>query len=455
LPDAYQEVEYIQSSGTQYLSLGSFGNVIWWWEIKLNPLSLYKNYEAYIGNSWWRPATWKLQWRSGWIYFQWEWPNWSYEWTIWALNTTQVISFDSNWLKTDWVVKSSITPWNWGSWNVWICWNSWESSYLSTMQLYYVKIWAWWTLVRECIPCYRKSDSVIWAYDIVNDVFYTNSGSWTFTKWEDIIPENLSRLYIWDKLIVGGECITPYPDLSKFQLTYTKFWYTDLHAIACSRDWKELFISHSNTWNLYRHSLSDWTLNTYNSTATQSKNFASLRWLYISPNWKFIAWDTDWDTMYYSNMSTAYDIANMSVSSQNLPSYHRMVWATFSDDWAYMFHWYWYSNKTTIYKRSTSQAFLPSTLTSQWNKAFSQMTQAYQVRFSNDWLTMYLSDRDSNWKIHQYRLTTPYDLNTAVYNESLTLPTNSTWVWFDLANNWRTIFVWAVTDWNLWQYDAH
>jgi hypothetical protein len=28
LPDAYQEVEYIQSSGTQYLSLGSFGNVI-------------------------------------------------------------------------------------------------------------------------------------------------------------------------------------------------------------------------------------------------------------------------------------------------------------------------------------------------------------------------------------------------------------------------------------------
>jgi hypothetical protein len=42
------------------------------------------------------------------------------------------------------------------------------------------------TYERQMIPCYRKSDNVIWMYDIVNWVFYTNNGSWTFTKWNDV-----------------------------------------------------------------------------------------------------------------------------------------------------------------------------------------------------------------------------------------------------------------------------
>jgi hypothetical protein len=51
---------------------------------------------------------------------------------------------------------------------------------------YYVKIWQWNAQVRDLVPCYRKSDSVIWMYDTVNDVFYTNDWSWTFTKWPDV-----------------------------------------------------------------------------------------------------------------------------------------------------------------------------------------------------------------------------------------------------------------------------
>jgi hypothetical protein len=36
--------------------------------------------------------------------------------------------------------------------------------------------------VRDMIPCYRKNDSVIGMYDIVNDTFYTNSGTGAFLK---------------------------------------------------------------------------------------------------------------------------------------------------------------------------------------------------------------------------------------------------------------------------------
>ena len=42
------------------------------------------------------------------------------------------------------------------------------------------------THIYDLVPCYRKSDSVIWMYDIINDVFYTNEGSGTFTKWSDV-----------------------------------------------------------------------------------------------------------------------------------------------------------------------------------------------------------------------------------------------------------------------------
>ena len=42
------------------------------------------------------------------------------------------------------------------------------------------------TLVRNFIPCYRKSDNEVGMYDLVNGVFYTNSGTGSFTYGDDI-----------------------------------------------------------------------------------------------------------------------------------------------------------------------------------------------------------------------------------------------------------------------------
>ena len=55
-------------------------------------------------------------------------------------------------------------------------------TYYSKVRMYSAKAWFNGALIRELYPCYRKSDNVIGMYDIVNDVFYTNSGSGTFTK---------------------------------------------------------------------------------------------------------------------------------------------------------------------------------------------------------------------------------------------------------------------------------
>ena len=52
--------------------------------------------------------------------------------------------------------------------------------------LYGVTIYEDDNLIQKLVPCYRKSDDVVGLYDIVNKKFYTNSGSGTFIKGDEI-----------------------------------------------------------------------------------------------------------------------------------------------------------------------------------------------------------------------------------------------------------------------------
>ena len=49
-------------------------------------------------------------------------------------------------------------------------------------KIYSIKIWNNTTLARNFIPCYRKSDDVVGLYDTINDTFYTNEGTGEFTR---------------------------------------------------------------------------------------------------------------------------------------------------------------------------------------------------------------------------------------------------------------------------------
>ena len=48
------------------------------------------------------------------------------------------------------------------------------------MKLYSCKIYDNSVLIRDFVPCYRKADNVAGLYDLVNGVFYTNAGTGTF-----------------------------------------------------------------------------------------------------------------------------------------------------------------------------------------------------------------------------------------------------------------------------------
>lgn len=54
------------------------------------------------------------------------------------------------------------------------------STKYSSMDLYSLKIYDNETLIRDFVPCYRKSDNKPGLYDLVNNEFYTNEGTEEF-----------------------------------------------------------------------------------------------------------------------------------------------------------------------------------------------------------------------------------------------------------------------------------
>ena len=76
-------------------------------------------------------------------------------------------------------------------------WNSKNGiSYYSKAKLYKATIKENETTIMDLVPCYRKSDKVAGLYDTVSDVFYTNAGTGEFNVGADIItlPADYQRV---------------------------------------------------------------------------------------------------------------------------------------------------------------------------------------------------------------------------------------------------------------------
>ena len=193
LPSDYQEVEWIWSSATQYINTLYTPNV---------------NTEIETELSW---GSSQQEW---WVFF---WmtsnDNWT-DWICWRIYSTTKTNFNprfcnsaygecqistttdvfhklilkKNYCTLDWTAWTLTTTWTPYQWPIYLfCWNNWWSAWRHTSVKFKVfKISESWTLKKEFIPCYRKSDNVIWMYDAVGKQFYTNQWSWTFTKWSNV-----------------------------------------------------------------------------------------------------------------------------------------------------------------------------------------------------------------------------------------------------------------------------
>jgi len=212
LPSEYQEVEYIQSSGTQYIDT-------WYkpWkttkvEIKFNcpsvSVSSWANfYWAFNTDSWSARRAYALQMQPSTPYVRASVYSNASSYgiqqssinTISANTDYTVIHSNDNWY-INWTLQWTFTsvPTYTVPYNMFLfSGNNWWSSIVPvSMKLYYFKITDSNTLTRDLVPCYRKSDNVIWLYDLVNDQFYTNSWTGTFSKGNDVTMSVLKNIYI-------------------------------------------------------------------------------------------------------------------------------------------------------------------------------------------------------------------------------------------------------------------
>jgi hypothetical protein len=195
LPNEYQEVEYIESTGTQYINLNyvptaNLSKV----ETRVERLSMPTQYGNIFGSeldgtnrlflryendgtriSFFKP--WRQNYdnpESGIIDIIVDFPN-------------RVLKIGSQtYADMQYSKSGNLLPWylfslNYKGNTATDCWFG--------GRMYYFKLYENNELIKNMIPCYRKSDNEIGMYDLVTNTFFTNAGTETFNKGNDIQVE--------------------------------------------------------------------------------------------------------------------------------------------------------------------------------------------------------------------------------------------------------------------------
>lgn len=303
LPAEYQEVEYIQSSRTQVINTWVIPTTqTYTAELEVESTQSGAEYWAFgiwgtTGFRWWQDSSW-----------HWDTSYWaSYEPSSYNLNTKTKITMSNSWKWT----STDTAIWLFGMWENGDYANNRKWAY----KIYYCKIFNNWILIRDFIPCYRKSDNVIWMYDLVNDVFYTNSWSWTFTKWSDV-PDMVEHLV---------RPTQPTPTTLELYYDLRDGSLTDLQAAWFDWVWTTWSYTFTSDWLQQTSSSNDrgtWVIKRGLDLTNAKKLIAYhiWQWQYASwSNWKEIKLCTDiitssndisltnprWDTYFtYSNNSS-------------------------------------------------------------------------------------------------------------------------------------------------------
>ena len=239
LPSTYQEVEYIQSNGTQYIDTWVYVNPDYTIEMKFEITSSVR-YNTFFGTrtNWQQRYVWRTEnIKNGIFYIQRSkrYTDNSYESYEWNFNVNQIYTLKMNQeLYIDWSLKktfsasTSSTPFDTPLALFALRYDlttAWDFFY---WKIYYCKLWDDSNnLIRDFVPCYRKSDNVIWLYDLVNNQFYTNSWSWTFSKGDDITAAELKNAYIGDWWWRLSTDFTQYTSLAQIQAQ----WWTGITNI--------------------------------------------------------------------------------------------------------------------------------------------------------------------------------------------------------------------------------
>ena len=204
LPDEYQEVEYIQSGGTQYIDTGINPKIKP--RVVVNMMLLNSADKDYWGNNNIDGSAYLANFASGILMY------YRYGRTG-SINTGVTAPFNEfhEWDVSDAIyldkVKLYTTPnvytYNANQSNIYLFRSA--RSYGVFRASYFI-IYDGDEKVREYYPCYRKSDNAIGLFDKVSNTFFPNLGSGIFIKGNDIIPGDT----VFERELISNADITAY-----------------------------------------------------------------------------------------------------------------------------------------------------------------------------------------------------------------------------------------------------
>lgn len=178
LPKEYQEVEYIQSSGTQYIDTGVSPSTNLITQVDFIPDSSAMSEHAIFGSTWSANGYFmmfyqnKLRWHSS---------GKSVDVSAFNANTENNIVCSRTGLNVNGTMYA-ISPTGTDSTNTVYIFAT-QGNMSGNKGIYKLKYFAMslnGALVREFIPCYRKLDNVAGLYDLVSSAFYNNAGTGAF-----------------------------------------------------------------------------------------------------------------------------------------------------------------------------------------------------------------------------------------------------------------------------------
>lgn len=191
LPSGYQQVEYIQSSGTQYIDTGFQPNqntrVVA--DANVTTITQYMSVFGASDSAGGSDAVVPVyDGSSSGAYF---WGNSSASFSTSGNAGRHVVDANKNNLSIDGVQKASAAA------TSFVCDHSLylfaynaagDAGNKCSMQLYSCQIYDNGTLVRDFVPCYRTSDNVAGLYDTAQGAFYTNAGTGSFSVGSNVTP---------------------------------------------------------------------------------------------------------------------------------------------------------------------------------------------------------------------------------------------------------------------------
>lgn len=213
VPSGYTQVEYIESSGTQYIDTGISPTTNTGFKIKASCTTENNSDKVLIGS--------RVGSNRFWLDFDGTQspPNFMYGFGSYysagnySTNTDYEISFNYNGSKeliiNNNTYSMSGSPDYTDSVPIYLFRANYSSAFAGNFKVYYCQIYNGTTIVRDLVPCIRNSDSAIGMYDLVSKTFFTNAGTGTFTYGREVGSWYIKKA-TGDGVLDGGSGAEPW-----------------------------------------------------------------------------------------------------------------------------------------------------------------------------------------------------------------------------------------------------